>query len=625
MGWRDQALRSVELDQSSTVASGRALRSRRSVAWNGAETEAEVPCAGLRKHLVEVFPRRKRKMLNEHLLRLPKIATRAESFSCRYEACALQFAGLVDEKSQHHEQHHESAEVLVAMSVIVFEVVAVLVLQGIEGFVFYRPSSSCQKRHPTCLLHRSYGEVGEPSPAQLVAFAVQLHLFQNRASAIIVASVGTLCCQRRRIHSVPSPKRHFPIAPEQRRFPCPSTSEFRAAFTFSIAHRRRARSATRRASSTDRMVRSVNQVQRSSLPLPSNCTCSKTVPRQFHGRFTGKQSVHDEDEFHAATFLEKPRKQSFERVRLAILLRHAILFHDGFDGDRQDLPNTRMGDDRGHDAVPVADLAVLGPLLHAMIAPHLVGGEIAGAVDEDWNQVLVAGDMKSLQITIAPQPADGHPNRTMRPFRIDGVEPSLQRRVRRRALNVKQRTQVFEQCRFAALLVEIQHRRQLENENRQAAHQTVMRGVRRDSWTVAGLDPGEHIAHLRQQNRHKGAFLSFLGHAEASLALVQGEMLAHRHGKTKRVDFEHRKYAKNSTGCVFLAAQTGFETLARVGFLALWGMSAIIREIRSLAFHESEQTLLSANAILIFIRLRLHVGTVLLHHPRLSVVLQVYL
>ena len=526
-------MRSVELDQSSTVASGRALRSRGSVAWNGAETEAEVPCAGMREHLVEVFPRRKRKMLNEHLLRLPKIATRAESFSCRYEACALQFAGLVDEKSQHHEQHHESAEVLVAMSVIVFEVVAVLVLQGLEGFVFYRPSSSCQKRHPTCLLHRSYGEVGEPSPAQFVAFAVQLHLFQNRASAIIVASVVQL-------HVVLPAKTH----------------PFRA-----LADG---------VSGTFQLLQSKGV----SLVLQRQNELRAAFTQPFHGRFTGKQSVHDEDEFHAATFLEKPRKQSFERVRLAILLRHAILFHDGFDGDRQDLPNTRMGDDRGHDAVPVADLAVLGPLLHAMIAPHLVGGEIAGAVDEDWNQVLVAGDMKSLQITIAPQPADGHPNRTMRPFRIDGVEPSLQRRVRRRALNVKQRTQVFEQCRFAALLVEIQHRRQLENENRQAAHQTVMGGVRRDSWTVAGLDPGEHIAHLRQQNRHKGAFLSFLGHAEASLALVQGEMLAHRHGKTKRVDFEHRKYAKNSTGCVFLAAQTGFKTLARVGFLALWGMSA---------------------------------------------------
>ena len=99
----------------------------------------------MREHLVEVFPRRKHEMLNEHLLRLPKIATRAESFSCRYEASAFQFAGLVFEKSQ----HHKGAEVLVDMTEIVFEVVAVLVLQGLEGFVFQRPASSCQKCHPT--------------------------------------------------------------------------------------------------------------------------------------------------------------------------------------------------------------------------------------------------------------------------------------------------------------------------------------------------------------------------------------------------------------------------------------------------------------------------------------------
>ena len=291
------------------------------------------------------------------------------------------------------------------------------------------------------------------------------------------------------------------------------------------------------------------------LVLQSQNELRAAFTQPFHGRFTGKQCVHDQDEFHASTFLEKPRKQSFESVRLAVLLRHAVLFHDGFDSDRQDLSDTRMGDDRGHDAVPVADLAVLGLLLHAMIAPHLVGGEISGAVDEDWNQVLVAGDMKSIQITMAPQPAYGHP----RPFRIDGVEPSLQRRVRRHTLNVKQRTQIVEKRWFAALLVEIQHRRQLENENRQAAHQTVMGGMRRDSLAVAGLDPGEQIAHLRQQYRHKGAFLSFLGHAEASLALVQGEMLAHGHEKTKRVAFKHRKHAKNSTGWFNLAAQTGSE------------------------------------------------------------------
>ena len=530
-GRRDQALRAVESGQSSTIASGHAFRSRRSVAWNEAEAKAEVSCAGMREHLVEVFPRRKRKMLNEHLLRLPKIATRAESFSCRYEAGALQFAGLVDEKSQHHQQHHEGAQVLIAMPEIVFEVVAVLVLQGLEGFVFDRPASSCEKRHPTCLLHRPDGEVGEPSPAHLVAFAVQLHLFQYRASAIIAASVVQL-------HMVLPAKTH----------------PFRA-----------------QADGVRGGALQLLQSKGVPLVLQRQNELRAAFTQPFHGRFTGKQSVHDEDEFHAPTFLEKPRKQSFERVRLAVLLRHAVLFHDGFDGDRQDLPDTRMSDDRGHDAVPVADLAVLGLALNAMVAPHLGGGEIAGAVDEDRNQVLVAADMKSLQITIAPQPADSHPNRPMRPFRIDGIEPSLQRRVCRRALNVKQRTQVLEQRRFAALLVEIQHRRQLENENRQAAHQTVMRGVRRDSLAVAGLDPCEQIAHLRQQNRHKGAFLSFLGHAEPSLALVQGEMLAHGAEKTKRVAFEHRKYAENRTSWLSLAAQTGFQNPCQGWIFSLVG------------------------------------------------------
>ena len=94
---------------------------------------------------------------------------------------------LVDKKGQHHENGKHRAEMLLAQSVIMLQVVS-LVFQGVEGFVFDLPPGTAGS-HDLPGVFRGDGQIGDPTePGHPIIF-VDLPVFKEVDQEILAGPI----------------------------------------------------------------------------------------------------------------------------------------------------------------------------------------------------------------------------------------------------------------------------------------------------------------------------------------------------------------------------------------------------------------------------------------------------
>jgi hypothetical protein len=122
------------------------------------------------------------------------------------EQPAAALLDLIDQKRQHHQVHEHGAEVLVAVTEVVLEVIA-LVLEGVEGLVFDLPAGagSSHQGHPVAVVD---GEIGHPREVldtavggvlpilEEVHLEVEVGVVQRHAVEVTEAGGGIRSCRR---------------------------------------------------------------------------------------------------------------------------------------------------------------------------------------------------------------------------------------------------------------------------------------------------------------------------------------------------------------------------------------------------------------------------------------------
>ena len=137
-----------------------------------------------------------------------------------------------------------------------------------------------------------------------------------------------------------------------------------------------------------------------------------------------------------------------------------------------------MHQHRAQHLMVIRHLAVPMLLLTAVGAMDLVGREIAGAINRQ--QIMAIKISEPFESFAALQEREDALERNAQDFRIDGVQPLAQIRIRRGSRHAVERVQVGLNQRLIIVLVKLQQRRILETEDGQTGHQAV---TQRDTTT----------------------------------------------------------------------------------------------------------------------------------------------